>query len=97
MLCVPMRQRQNKQKSERSVTVHVTQLNESKHQSKQTKVDLMSQLQSLSSEILQIKETIQQSSPASQCFAVSNKATMMTTTRQPLQDFSQSYQPVAVE
>ncbi len=55
----------------------------------------MSQLQSLSSEILQIKETTQQSSPASQCFTVSNKATVMTTTRQSLQDFSQSYQPMA--
>jgi hypothetical protein len=55
----------------------------------------MSQLQSLSSEIMQIKETIQQPSPASQCFAVSNKAPAMTTTHQPLEDFSQSYQPVA--
>ncbi len=56
--CSHETERQNKRKSERSVAVHVTQLNESKHQSKQTKVDLMSQLQSLSSEILQIKETI---------------------------------------
>ncbi len=55
----------------------------------------MSQLQSLSSEIMQMKDTIQQPSPASLCFAVSNKAPVMTTTRQLLQDFSQSYQPVA--
>lgn len=98
--CSHESERQSKRKSERSAAVHVTQLNEPvhepKHQIKQTKFDLMSQLKSLSEEIMQIKETIQQPSPVPQCFAVNNKTpVMMTTIHQPLQDFSQSYQPVA--
>lgn len=57
-------ERQSKTKSKRPASVHVTQLNEPahepKHQPKQTKFDLMLQLKSLSEEIMQIKETIQQ-------------------------------------
>jgi hypothetical protein len=98
--CSHESERQSKRKSERSAAVHVTQLNEPvhdpKHQTKQTKFDLISQLKSLSEEIMQIKETIQQPSPVSQCFTVGNKTPVtMTTIHQPLQDFSQSYQPVA--
>lgn len=76
--CSNESERQNKRKYEKSGTVHAVQLNEpapeQKLQCKQSKFDLMSQLKSLSDDILQIKESIQQPlSVPQQCFAVYDK------------------------
>ncbi len=76
--CSNESERQNKRKYEKNGTVHAVQLNEpateQKLQSKQSKFDLMSQLKSLSDDIIQIKESIQQPlSVPQQCFAVYDK------------------------
>ncbi len=76
--CSNESERQNKQKYEKNCTVHAVQLNEpaseQKLQSKQSKLDLMSQLKSLSDDIIQIKESIQQPlSVPQQCFTVYDK------------------------
>ncbi len=76
--CSNESERQNKRKYEINGTVHAVQLNEpateQKLQSKQSKFDLMSQLKSLSDDIIQIKESIQQPlSVPQQCFAVYDK------------------------
>ncbi len=76
--CSNESERQNKRKYEKNSTVHAVQLHEpaseQKLQSKQSKFDLMSQLKSLSDDIIQIKESIQQPlSVPQQCFAVYDK------------------------
>ncbi len=76
--CSNESERQNKRKYEKNGTVHALQLNEpapeQKLQSKQSKFDLMSQLKSLSDDIIQIKESIQQPLSVPQhCFAVYDK------------------------
>ncbi|KAJ8015371.1 hypothetical protein DPEC_G00025440 [Dallia pectoralis] len=76
--CSHESERQNKRKTEKSGTVHAVQLSEpapeQKVQPKPSKFDLMSQLKSLSDEIMQIKETMQQPlSVPQQCFAAYNK------------------------
>lgn len=62
--CSNESERQSRRKYEKNVTVHAVQPNEpapeQKFQSKQSKFDLMSQLKSLSDDIMQIKGTIQQ-------------------------------------
>ncbi len=69
-------ERQSKRKSERSASVNVTQLSEptpqSKSKQKQTKFDLMSQLKSLSEEVMQIRESMQKPSSLQQQCAVVN-------------------------
>lgn len=74
--CSHEAERQSKRKSERSASVNVTQLSEptpqSKSKQKQPKFDLMSQLKSLSEEVMQIKESMQQPSPLQQQCAVVN-------------------------
>lgn len=75
--CSHEAERQSKRKGERSANVNVTQLSEStpqpKGKQKQPKFDLMSQLKSLSEEVMQIKESMQQPSPLpQQCCAVNS-------------------------
>ncbi len=70
------RQSKEKRKSERSASVNVTQLSEptpqSKSKQKQLKFYLMSQLKSLSEEVMQIKESMKKPPPLQQQCAVVN-------------------------
>lgn len=74
--CSHEAERQSKRKGERSANVNATQLNEPalqlKSKQKQPKFDLISQLKSLSEEVMQIKESKQQPSPLQQQCAVVN-------------------------
>lgn len=92
--CSHEAERQSKRKSERSATVNVTQLSEPtlhlKNKQKQPKSDLMSQLKSLSEEVKQIKESMQQPSPLpQQCCTVNNDVTTLRTVHQSISEKNQ--------
>lgn len=92
--CSHEAERQSKRKSERSATVNVTQLNDPtlhlKSKQKQPKSDLMSQLKSLSEEVKQIKESMQQPSPLpQQCCTVNNDVSTLRTVHQSISEENQ--------
>lgn len=94
--CSHEAERQSKRKGDRNAAVNVTQLSEpiqSKSKQKQPKIDLMSQLKSLSEEIMQIKASIQQGpfSPQ-QCCVVNSDVSALRTAHQSILEENQGPQ-----
>lgn len=92
--CSHEAERQSKRKSERSASVNVTQLSEPspqlKSKQKQPKFDVMSQLKSLSEEVMQIKESMQQPSPLQQqCAVVSSDVSPLRAAHQSISEGNQ--------
>lgn len=86
--------RLSKRKSERSANVNVTQLSkptpQSKSKQKQPKFELMALLKSLSEEVMQIKESMQQPTPLQQqCCAVNSDVSPVRAAHQSISEGNQ--------